>query len=141
MPQTTKGWKRGICEEIEDMQSKFPLSVEKNLVREEIKSTAAIKFEALQLKNNSIKSEDNICKPISVFMKVTSVNPDISLDKTMLNFWECKLYERKCIELIITNKNEELPLDFKFNKVKYYTLCIIFYIILFIILLDFPFYC
>jgi len=100
------------------MQTKFPLSVEKNVIKENIKSTAAIKFETLTSVNNSIKTEENICKPISVFMKVISIYPELSLDKTMLNFWECKLYERKYIELTITNKNDELPLDFKFNKVR-----------------------
>lgn len=117
LPKTTKGWKRGICEEFEDMQSKFPLSIDKNIVKENIKSTAAIKFETLSSMNSSIKSEENICKPVSVFMKVLAILPEICLDKTMLNFWECKLYERKYIELTITNKNDELPLDFKFNKV------------------------
>ncbi len=63
-------------------------------------------------------NDESICKPISVFMEVVSVLPELTLDKTMLNFWECKLYERKYITVRITNKNDELPLDFKFNKVQ-----------------------
>ena len=50
-------------------------------------------------------------------MEVTAILPHITLDKTMLNFWECKLHERKYIEIRITNKNEELPVDYVFTKV------------------------
>lgn len=93
------------------------------------RSTAAIKFEDAAKKNNakkdtkSDKSDDNnnekISQTVSIYMEVTAILPHITLDKTMLNFWECKLHERKYIEIRITNKNEELPVDFSFTKVYY----------------------
>ncbi len=87
-------------------------------MRQAIRSTAAIKFEtASTMKSSSKASDDTVCKPISVFMEVVSMYPEITLDKTSLNFWECRLYERKYITIRITNKNDELPLDFRFTKV------------------------
>lgn len=118
IPQINKGWKRGFCEDTEELQKRVLQPVEKSGIRQTIKSTAAIKFEVASQKNSSKQTDDNICKPISVFMEVVAVLPEITLDKTVLNFWECMLNQRKSITLRITNKNEDLPLDFKFNKVK-----------------------
>lgn len=78
-------------------------------------STAAIKFDDL---DKNAKNHDNkIANPISIFMTVSAILPYITLDKTMVNFWDCKLKERKFVEIKISNKNEDLPIDFVFNKV------------------------
>jgi len=118
IPQINKGWKKGFCEDTEELHKRVLQPVEKSGIRQTIKSTAAIKFEVVSQKNSSKQTDDNICKPISVFMEVVAVLPELTLDKSVLNFWECMLNQRKSITLRITNKNEDLPLDFKFNKVK-----------------------
>jgi len=94
------------------------------------RSTAAIKFEDAAKKNYAKKdsktdklddhNNEKISQTVSIYMEVTAILPHITLDKTMLNFWECKLHERKYIEIRITNKNEELPIDFCFTKVTLY---------------------
>jgi hypothetical protein len=53
-------------------------------------------------------------------MEVKAICPDITIDKTELNFWECNLKEKKIIQLIITNKNDEIPVDFCFNKIPHF---------------------
>jgi len=79
-------------------------------------STASIKFDDID-KSSKNSQETKIASPVSVFLAVTAVMPYITFEKTMVNFWECKLKERKYVEIKITNKNEELPVDFVFNKV------------------------
>ena len=54
-------------------------------------------------------------------MEVKALFPDITIDKTSLNFWECNLKEKKVITITITNKNDELPIDFIFNKILHFT--------------------
>ena len=49
-------------------------------------------------------------------MEVKAINPNITIDKTSLNFWECNIKEKKVISITITNKNDELPIDFCFSK-------------------------
>ena len=53
-------------------------------------------------------------------MEVKAIYPNITIDKTSLNFWECYLKEKKVISITITNKNEELPIDFCFTKIPHF---------------------
>ena len=89
---------------------------------EHFQSLAAVKFEEAFVNKISAKdTEEDFCKTISVYMEVKAIFPDITLDKTSLNFWECNLKEKKVITITITNKNEELPIDFSFNKIPHFT--------------------
>ena len=54
-------------------------------------------------------------------MEVKALCPDITIDKTSLNFWECNLKEKKVIQIVITNKNDDLPIDFNFGKIPHFT--------------------
>ena len=54
-------------------------------------------------------------------MEVKALFPDITIDKTSLNFWECNLKEKKVIQIVITNKNDDLPIDFNFGKIPHFT--------------------
>jgi len=65
--------------------------------------------------------EERIARTITVFMKVQACYPEFTLDKTMLNFWDCKVHERKKITIKITNKHTDLPLDFSFNKISFFS--------------------
>jgi len=53
-------------------------------------------------------------------MEAQAINPDITIDKTELNFDECYVKERKLIKILITNKNTELSVDFCFNKIPHF---------------------
>ena len=88
-----------------------------------IQSTAAVQFEDGNIINKIVlkNPEERIAKTITVFMKVQACYPEFTLDKTMLNFWECKVHERKKITVRITNKHADLPLDFSFNKISFFT--------------------
>ena len=66
-------------------------------------------------------TEEDFCKTITVYMEVKALYPDITIDKTSLNFWECNLKEKKVITITITNKNDELPIDFSFSKIPHFT--------------------
>ena len=112
-----------MCQFNEKLYSESPeLQSNQNNQKTDIKSTAAVQFEfggenKIELKN----PKESIAKIITVFMKVQACYPEFTLDKTMLNFWECKIYERKKITLKITNKHNDLPLDFSFNKISFFT--------------------
>ena len=91
-------------------------------IPEHYQSLAAVKFEELSPNKLSIKeNEEDFCKAISVFMEVKAIYPDITVDKMELNFWECIVKEKKLINIVITNKNDELPVDFYFNKIPHFT--------------------
>ena len=118
LPKTEKGWRNNILEEFEQITGKKKEMTTKmkldSLKSKTYISTAAIKFND----GDKLSKNERICNAISIFMAVTGVLPHISLDKTMVNFWECKLKEKKYVDIKINNKNEELPVDFVFNKVK-----------------------
>jgi len=122
IPEKNTGWRGHILEDY-DKNGGNHLKIKGELNNPKLfKSTAAVKFEESVLYKNTVKeAEEKIANPISVFMEVKAIYPDITLDKTMLNFWECKLHESKIIMLQLTNKNEELPVDFSFNKIPYFT--------------------
>ena len=40
-------------------------------------------------------TEEEFCKTITVYMEVKALFPDITIDKTALNFWECNVKEKK----------------------------------------------
>ncbi len=121
IPEKLTGWRGHICEDYDkNGANHYKQKIEIN--PKHFKSTAAVKFEeSSRYKNLSKDNDEKISPTISVFMEVKAIYPDITLDKSMLNFWECKLHESKIITLNITNKNEELPIDFSFNKIPYFT--------------------
>jgi hypothetical protein len=122
IPEKNTGWRGHICEDY-DKNGANHFKQKNEIVNPKLfKSTAAVKFEeSFHDKQMTKDTDDKICNTISVFMEVKAIYPDITLDKTMLNFWECKLHERKIITLTLSNKNEELPIDFSFNKIPYFT--------------------
>lgn len=122
IPEKHTGWRGHILEDYEkNGGNHFKIKGEINNAKL-FKSTAAVKFEeSAMYKNTNKESDEKIANSITVFMEVKAIYPDITLDKTMLNFWECKLHETKIITLQLTNKNEELPVDFTFNKIPYFT--------------------
>ena len=54
---------------------------------------------------------------LKVQMMVRACYPDIKISKQQLQFGECASNERKDYVLTLTNKNEDLALDFAFTKV------------------------
>jgi len=50
-------------------------------------------------------------------MMARACYPDVKISKQQLQFGECATNERKDYSLTVTNKNEDLPLDFNFRKV------------------------
>ncbi len=128
LPIFEKGFRSHILEKSYENEKEINLKKKQEINKSEIsRSTAAIKFEDAAKKNYAKKdsktdklddhNNEKISQTVSIYMEVTAILPHITLDKTMLNFWECKLHERKYIEIRITNKNEELPIDFCFTKV------------------------
>ena len=118
-----KGWKVTLCPEYDTLNKKNQKNLRDILsIPEHYQSLAAVRFEEeLTNKLSILENEEDFCKPISVFMEVKAICPDITIDKTELNFWECNLKEKKIIQLIITNKNDEIPVDFCFNKIPHFT--------------------
>ena len=118
-----KGWKVTLCPEYDKINKKNKKNLRDKLsIPEHYQSLAAVKFEEESTNKLSIiENEEDFCKPISVFMEVKAIYPDITVDKMELNFWECNVKEKKLIKIIITNKNDELPVDFRFNKISHFT--------------------
>ena len=103
LPKTEKGWRNNILEEFEQITGKKKEMTTKmkldSLKSKTYISTAAIKFND----GDKLSKNERICNAISIFMAVTGVLPHISLDKTMVNFWECKLKEKKYVDIKINN--------------------------------------
>ena len=117
-----KGWKVTLSPEYDLINKKNNLR-EKLSIPEHYQSLAAVKFEEENINILSIKeNEEDFCKPISVFMEAKLISPDITIDKTELNFAECCVKEKKLIKILITNKNSELPVDFSFSKIPHFTI-------------------
>jgi hypothetical protein len=121
IPEKKKGWRGHLSEEYD------LLNKDHNNQRHELskpllfKSTAAVKFDEAHLLRNSAKdSEERICPTISVYMEVKAIFPDITLNMMSVNFHECDLFQSNKVEIFITNKNEELPIDFNFNKISHF---------------------
>ena len=114
-----KGWRVTLSPEYDVVNKNNTNNLRDKLaIPENFQSLAAIKFEEENINILSIKEKsEDFCKPVSVFMQVKAINPDITIDKTELNFSECFVKEKKLIKLLITNKNSELPVDFNFNKI------------------------
>ena len=114
-----KGWRVTLSPEYDIVNKNNTNNLRDKLaLPENFQSLAAIKFEEENINILSIKEKsEDFCKPVSVFMQVKAINPDITIDKTELNFSECFVKEKKLIKLLITNKNSELPVDFNFNKI------------------------
>ena len=119
-----KGWKVTLSPEYDliNANKKNKNNLRSKLsVPEHFQTLAAVKFEEENINKLSLKeNEDEFCKPISVFMEAQAINPDITIDKTELNFDECYVKERKLIKILITNKNTELSVDFCFNKIPHF---------------------
>ena len=118
-----KGWKVTLCPEYDINNKDKPKNLRDQLNKtEHFQSLAAVKFEEAFVNKLSAKdTEEDFCKTITVYMEVKALYPDITIDKTSLNFWECNVKERKVISITITNKNEELPIDFSFGKIPHFT--------------------
>ena len=119
-----KGWKVTLSPEYDIINSN---KKNKNNLRDKLsipehfQTLAAVKFEEENINKLTLKeNEDEFCKPISVFMEAEAINPDITIDRTELNFDECYIKERKLIKILITNKNTQLPVDFCFNKIPHF---------------------
>ena len=78
---------------------------EKFLVKPEDYATLAL------LRFGNIKHED-----LKVQMMARACYPDIKINKQNLQFGECASNERRDFALTVTNKNEDLALDFNFSK-------------------------
>ena len=86
-----KGWKVTLCPEYDMINKNNKKNLRDKLsIAEHYQSLAAVKFEEESTNRLSIKeNEEDFCKPITVFMEVKAIYPDITIDKTELNFWEC----------------------------------------------------
>ena len=118
-----KGWRVTLCPEYDINNKNKPKNLRDQLNKtEHFQSLAAVKFEEAFVNKLTAKDvEEDFCKTISVYMEVKALFPDITIDKTSLNFWECNVKEKKVITIVITNKNEELPVDFSFGKIPQFT--------------------
>jgi hypothetical protein len=112
-----------LCPEYDINNKDKPKNLRDQLNKtEHFQSLAAVKFEEAFVNKLAAKDiEEDFCKTITVYMEVKALYPDITIDKTSLNFWECNVKERKVISITITNKNEELPIDFNFGKIPHFT--------------------
>ena len=118
-----KGWTVTLSPDYDIINKDKPKNLRDQLNKtEHFQSLAAVKFEEAFVNKLAAKdTEEDFCKTITVYMEVKALFPDITIDKTSLNFWECNLKEKKVITITITNKNEELPIDFVFNKIPHFT--------------------
>ena len=118
-----KGWNVTLLPDYDLINKDRPDNLRNILNKtEHFQSLAAVKFEEAYVNKLAEKdTEEDFCKTITVFMEVKALYPDITIDKTSLNFWECNLKEKKVITITITNKNDELPIDFCFSKIPHFT--------------------
>ncbi len=118
-----KGWNVTLSPDYDMINKGHPDNLRIALNKtEHFQSLAAVKFEEAFVNKLAEKdSEEDFCKTITVYMEVKALFPDITIDKTSLNFWECNLKEKKVITITITNKNDELPIDFTFSKIPHFT--------------------
>ena len=118
-----KGWRVTLSPDYDMNNKNLPTNLRDRLNKvEHFESLAAIKFEETYVNKLTEKdTEEEFCKTISVYMEVKAIFPNITIDKTSLNFWECNIKEKKVISVTITNKNEELPIDFSFMKIPHFS--------------------
>ena len=117
-----KGWRATLYPEYDINNKNLQSNLRDKLNKtQHFQSLAAVKFEEVYINKLAEKeNEEEFCKTISVYMEVKAIYPNITIDKTSLNFWECYLKEKKVISITITNKNEELPIDFCFTKIPHF---------------------
>jgi len=73
--------------------------------------------------------------PIVLFFNAKGICPQIKISQSNLDFKDCAMNERRDILFKIENKNEDLPLDFLFEKVifrKFQSFFVIFFLSLLI---------
>ena len=118
-----KGWKVTLSPEYDINNKDKAKNLRDQLNKtEHFQSLAAVKFEEAFVNKLTAKDvEEDFCKTITVYMEVKALFPDITIDKTSLNFWECNVKEKKVIQIVITNKNDDLPIDFNFGKIPHFT--------------------
>ncbi|MBO6184113.1 MAG: hypothetical protein J6O88_05375, partial [Chryseobacterium sp.] len=123
IPKKEKGWRVTLSPDYDINNINRPTNLRDKLNKvEHYESLAAIKFEEAFVNKLAEKdTEEEFCKTISVYMEVKAIDPNITIDKTSLNFWECNIKEKKVIQITITNKNEELPIDFSFGKIPHFS--------------------
>jgi hypothetical protein len=120
LSERQKKWGGHICEENLPIMSKEFLQNELNEVNV-LNSIAAIKFDQAYVKNDKNEGNDEkICSTLSVYMEVKTVYPHLVIDKTAINFTEIYLGETACAKLRISNKNEDLPIDYYFEKMPFF---------------------
>ena len=123
IPKKEKGWRVTLSPDYDLNNREGPSNLREKLNKmEHYESLAAIKFEEAYVNKLAEKdTEEEFCKTISVYMEVKAIDPNITIDKTSLNFWECNIKEKKVIQITITNRNEELPIDFSFGKIPHFS--------------------
>ena len=57
--------------------------------------------------------------PITLFFNAKGICPQIKISQSTLDFKDCPMNERRDILIKIENKNEDIPIDFSFEKVFY----------------------
>ena len=121
LQENIKGWRKGIAE-VKDKLGESS-GITQDAQSEVYISTALIRFkENIALDDpNYTDNENSICDAVSVFMSAEAIKPNIILDKTEMNFWDCKVYEEKHIKLQLKNKNTDIPVDFSFTKAHSFT--------------------
>lgn len=80
--------------------------IEANLPEKDFEYTAYFEF------------DDDINDPIIIFFNARGICPQLKISQSTLDFKECPMNSRRDIQLKIENKNEEISLDYCFEKVK-----------------------
>lgn len=116
-PKMDKAWRNNILLENHQLKKKLQVPEKESSRLTTYISTSAVRFEENGKGEKFNDNEDRICEPITVFMQATAILPQLVLDKTELNFWECPINEEKQILLKLSNINDSLSIDYEFNKV------------------------
>lgn len=129
VPDKLLGWKSELQEDNStnnlNINPKNQFDSNSNLY----KTITAIKFEyninydkeELEILNNEFNElNDKYIDILKVNLEMNSVLPHITLNKTEINFWDCPIGESRAVIIKISNKNDNLPVDFNFNKIPFF---------------------
>lgn len=133
VPEIGKGFRGYMDEQNQPLKDKYGNeNTAETLMIKTHYTTVVVKFKEPKDKNlNQLTKKqlnlgdevDLMCENLSIGTSVKLTLPEITFDKNILNFWECDIHEQKTIKIKITNKNDDLPIDFKFSKVSHFTVC------------------
>lgn len=116
------GWRTNLVEEDESLpQSMVWNSEVAAMASDKFESNVVMKFQEDAPEKHNRGYDHKISDPCSVYMHVMSFMPSISVDKSGINFWECPIYDYLTSTLKITNRNEEMSVDFSFGKIAHFT--------------------